>query len=354
MATTDEDRAELEAMQRAGKKLGEGNWNPHLSIPSGINFLEVKTEGVRRLNFFSYLKTVAGGVFDVDKRAAYREYGFHKVGPQGTKALCPYTTFGKPCKMCQKKAEAFRDVKLNKEEKKAAATPFFVSKRRMYNVADADKDASTVLIYDVAENCFPETLDAKIDMAGEAMLAWNNPQRGKTLVVKFTNESTGGGGSFRKAANIEIVPRVFKYDKSLMDRIIDLDTLLVEVSNDDLWQMFMDGSGDDEEEEPDAEDGGRTNSQQVDDWAEAATSTKASAAVPADVEPEPEPEPEPDADAPEEEPFEEPVPELVPEPVKPVAKKTAAKPAAAAAAAAAPTKKAAPPKKVEADDGGWD
>lgn len=356
---TDEDRAELEAMQRASRKLSGGNFNPHLIIPDGVKFLEVKHEGLRKLNFFRYKKTIAGGVFDVGTNAAYREYAFHKIGPQEKKVLCPSFTFGKPCKMCDERAKAFRDPTLSKDEKKEAARPYFLSKRRMYNVADADSNPQNVLIYDVADNCFPERLDAKIAMAGEAMLGWNSPQHGKTLAVMFTSKSTGSaGGSFRTAENIEIVPREFKYDKSLMGKIIDLDTLLVEVSNEDLWQMFLDGgdtedSHDDEEDAHAAPDGGRSNSQQVEDWAETAAAakpkTKASVSVPASMEPDPEPDEDmadgaevEDADAS----FEEPEPG----PVKAAPKKTAA----AATKTAAPAKKAAPKKPVDDDDGGWD
>lgn len=352
MSISDEDRAELEAMQRASKKLSGGNFNPHLSIPEGVKFLETKHEGLRKLNFFRYKKTIEGGVFDVGTNAAYREYAFHKIGPQETKVLCPNFTFGKPCTMCQKRAEAFRDPRLSKDEKKEAARPFFLSKRRMYNVADAENNPQNVLVYDVADNCFPERLDAKIAMAGEAMAGWNNPQHGKTLAVMYTKESTGGGGSYRSAANIEIVPREFKYDKGLMGKIIDLDTLLVEVSNEDLWQMFLDGGVPDDDGDDSthvSQDGGRTNSQQVEDWAETAVTakpkTKAAVSVPAAVEP----EPELDADTPEEAEEEAPFEEPEPEPVKAAPKKAATP----ATKAAAPAKKAAP-KAAADDDGGWD
>lgn len=355
MSATDEDRAELEAARAASKKLSGGNWNPHLNLPPGVELLKVGEAGERMFNFFSYLKKTAGGVFEVGKRAAFREYSVHTVGPNRIKALCPYETFGEPCTMCQKKSEAFRTPGKDKKELAALAKPYYTSKRRMYNVADADKDPQKIMVFDFAVNCFADKLDAKLSSrsAETTMLGWNNPQHGKTLGVTFET-STTGTNPFREATNIEVLPRIGKYTSSIMNSIIDLDSLLVRVTDAELWAMFTNGEVDEEGDEEDAApDGGLTNSQQVDEWAEtAAVATKSkgkvAASVPADVEPDP--EPEPDADTPEEEeepPFEEPEPE--PEPVKPVAKKAVAKSVATAA-----TAKKAAPKKATTDDESWE
>ena len=358
MSAQDEYREELEAQNRAAAALKQNiNWSPHLKVPNGVEFLKIPTKGIRRLNFFRYPKTIDGGVFTGMKFAAYREYSTHEVGPMKTKVLCPFETYGKPCTLCQRKAAAFRDSSLSKEEKKAKAKPYFTSSRRLYLVADAETNPGKIMIWDVASNCFPGVLDAKIAMAGEAMLGWNSAKDGKTLVVMFEDKPMGNDGkTFRNATNIEVEARKFVYKTEHGKQIIDLDSILVQLSDDEIMKMF---NGGDDPDEVDTKDtyvsGGNAGDEEGDEWIEeAASGGKSSASVPDDVAAEPaESEPEGEEEAPFED---EPAAEAAPV-TKTTAKKTTAPAKEAEKPATKPTK-AAKPTKAEApagdeDEDGW-
>jgi hypothetical protein len=236
-----------------------------------------------------------------------------------------------------------------KEEKKAKAKPYFTSSRRLYLVADAEHNPGKILIWDVASNCFPGALDAKIAMAGEAMLGWNSPKDGKTLAVMFEDKSMGDAGkTFRNATNIEVLPREYKYGPDIMKQIIDLDSILVQLSDAEIMKMFNGGDDPDEVDTQDTYVSGGNAGDESDEWIEeAASGGKSSASVPDDV------AAESAESEPEEVPFEDtPEPEAAPV-TKTTAKKTvpAKEPAKATTKAAKPAK--APPPEDAGDDDGW-
>jgi hypothetical protein len=221
----------------------EGATMSTLFVPAGVELFDLKSKGPHRLIVVPY--TVPAGAKNPNAKDGElyfeRSYWAHRgLGAnEDQTVICPKATFGKRCPICEAREMGKRDGTLDKEQVKALY-PKHRTLINIYNLNDVD---TGVQIWDISYFLFLQKLieDAKngdIDPeTGESEdMFFADPEDGKELKVMFTEE-VFGKSKFYKASSVRFKSHGgLKAD--LLEKANILDSLLVEKSYDEIYEMF--------------------------------------------------------------------------------------------------------------------
>lgn len=186
----------------------------------------------------------------------------HKnIGPGNGDYICPKKNFGKPCPICDRADELWKDEATKKE-----ARNLFAKRRCVYLVQELNdqlvpktsEDATTPKIMEVSHSVFTQGLQGKATscLRGKGVVNFADLEEGKVVSFNIEEGTMGNGKTFKKAANFEFNDRVEDISDEILEKCPSLDSLMI-IKTADQLRAALYGDPDDVEndfdEQPDEE-----------------------------------------------------------------------------------------------------
>ena len=174
------------------------------------------------------------------------------IGVDNKPQICPRTV-GKPCPIC----EYYEREKKRPGADEEAIKEIRAKARELYNVIDLDNEDDGVQVFEMSYHLFGKLLEGEINEADDDEIAgFAELKGGKTLKVRFS-EATMGKNKFLEATRIDFLDRD-DYKKSILDDVVDLDSVFNVLPYEELEAVFLEDegvgmvTGDDDGEEDEA------------------------------------------------------------------------------------------------------
>lgn len=169
---------------------------------------------------------------DVGTQWIKRRYWVHTIGIDGIRVCCLARTFGKPCPVCQHRrklqSEGAPDDLLKK---------FNSSERELYNVYDYG--TKTLKLFDVSTFFFGQGLLKEVnDPSNDNAGMYVSPDKdGMILSCRW---DAGTMKDTVKLGSVKFVPAKNAIPQDILDKVEDLDKILIELTSDEILAL-MDG-----------------------------------------------------------------------------------------------------------------
>lgn len=172
------------------------------------------------------------------------------IGVDSKPQICP-RTIGKPCPIC----EYYEREKKRPGADEEALKEIRAKARELYNVIDLDNEDDGIQVFEMSYHLFGKLLEGEINEADDDEIAgFAELKGGKTLKVRFS-EATMGKNKFLEATRIDFLERD-DYKKSILDDVVDLDSVFNVLSYEELEAVFLEdegvgmaGGGDDDDDD---------------------------------------------------------------------------------------------------------
>jgi len=223
-------------------KRGQGG---SLNLPDGVEWFEEKKR--IKIDILPYEVSVPNHPDGVEPGELWYKmpYKIHfNIGSDNSAFVCP-GTFRKKCPICEYRAQLARKADAD-EDILAALKP---KDRVLYNVISRQRDDDPdIRVWDISYYNFQEMLDEEIAEGDEENAAFPDLEGGKTLRVRFSQE-TFKKGKFFRASRIDFDDRD-DYDESILDEVVPLDAELNVLPYKELEKRFLElDEGDEDEQE---------------------------------------------------------------------------------------------------------
>ena len=172
------------------------------------------------------------------------------IGVDNKPQVCP-RTIGKPCPIC----EYYERERKRPGADEDALKEIRAKARELYNVIDLDNEDDGIQVLEMSYHLFGKLLENEINEADDDEVAgFAELKGGKTLKVRFS-ESSMGTNKFLEATRIDFLDRD-DYKKSILDDVVDLDTVFNILPYEELEAVFLEDEGagmagdDDDDDKP--------------------------------------------------------------------------------------------------------
>jgi len=238
----------------------QGSRYGHLNLPRGVNIYKETPGGRVRLDILPYEVTDPKHPDRNDEQDVAvpgelwykRPYNLHRnVGVDGDTAVCP-TSVGKRCPICDYRAKRMKEgASYQDEEIKALKA----SLRNLYVIVPLDsKDhAAEPHIWDISQFLFQAKLNDEIE-EDESYGVFPDLEEGLTLKIRFSEEKLGNN-TFAETSRIDFESRDEPYGEEILDKVPNLDEVLVIHSHDQLEAKFFELEDEPKPEDRPADDG---------------------------------------------------------------------------------------------------
>ena len=216
---------------------GRGTWA--VQLPDKVKFFKFSKEGTVRLDVVPYRTSKRKAhPHSVDGTWYERTYFIHRtVGADAVMVVCPKSTFGKPCPICEYRASLDK----NDEEEAKIIYALRPQERQLFNViVYEDGKRSDVMVLDQPRSGLGRKIDDMVRGADEEDSHYQyyvDLEKGSTLKVNVT-EMLAGTFKYFGASSVEFKQRREGYDESILDKTVDLDAVLNVVPYDELSDML--------------------------------------------------------------------------------------------------------------------
>jgi len=221
----------------------------YLHIPDGIGIFRAEPNTRVRLDFLPYIVTDPNHPDrDDEKEAAVpgtlwyrRPFKTHKnVGYDNVTLVCP-TSIGKHCPICEYRQKLLKEGKSWQDKAVSSLTP---SSRSLYIVVPLDSKnyEEKPHIWDFSDHLFQNKLNIELHENREYAI-FADLEEGYTLRIRFI-EGQAQKAKFPEANRIDFEERQKKYDKSILDKVPNLDEVLVVLSYEQIEAKFFDSEED--------------------------------------------------------------------------------------------------------------
>lgn len=159
------------------------------------------------------------------------------IGVDNKPQVCP-RTIGKPCPIC----EYYERERKRPGADEDALKEIRAKARELYNVIDLDNEDNGIQVLEMSYHLFGKLLENEINEADDDEVAgFAELKGGKTLKVRFS-ESSMGTNKFLEATRIDFLDRD-DYKKSILDDVVDLDTVFNILPYEELEAVFLEDEG---------------------------------------------------------------------------------------------------------------
>ncbi len=215
-------------------------------IPDGMELLVVDKEETRRFDIIEYEVGEGNPSADAGMLHYERTFWVHpRIGVDESSYVCPAKTFRKRCPVCDDRRNRQDDSGADPETIKA----LLPKERQLFLIVDVKEDDKGVQLYENSYHSFGRTIDERLkgissdpDSEQEEIDAWESfatYDNGSTLKVQFIDEDIGQKNPWRRAKNIDLIPRKKQYEESILDEMPCLDDLPIELSYDELKKIYF-------------------------------------------------------------------------------------------------------------------
>lgn len=233
--------------KKAAEQRASGYERTSLVLPEGARWFSLKKAGTYRIDILPYEVQVDTNPFASKGFLHYeRTFFVHRdIGPNQDTYICPAKTFKLPCPVCEQRVILGKD----EDADEALIKNLIPKERQLFNVIDQAEPDEGVKLWDISYHLFGKLLNTKLRNAdeGDNYDAFYHLEDGLTLKITAEEKSMGGGRPFYEVADIEFKPRREQYDEGMLDQVYDLDSLLKQVSYEDLRRLFLQLSEDGDE-----------------------------------------------------------------------------------------------------------
>lgn len=255
MPTTRQKRDQRERRYADAKKWADehqsgGFTRTAVRLPEGMKTFSLKKAGVARIDVLPY--EVQEGANNPHADAGFlayqRTYYAHRnVGPNEDMYLCLRETWKEKCPICEQ-----RFILKDDEDADTALIKNMVAKeRQLWNVINLEADPDEVLLWDISYHLFGRCLRTFIQNAdeGDNYDSFFHLEDGLSLKLMVEEKSLGGGKPFLSVEGIEFKQRKRQYDDSWLDKVANLDSLLIKPDYETLRRTFLQLDADEGEPE---------------------------------------------------------------------------------------------------------
>jgi hypothetical protein len=227
----------------AQKTTNTGASYGHLRLPKGVSVFNPEADGRYKLDFMPYeITDTKHPDRDTDIDLAIegslwyrRPYKVHKsVGVNDATVVCP-TSFGKKCPICEYRAKRAKEG----ADKDELAT-MNAKKRNLYCVIPLDSKKHDVEphIFDMSDFLFQELLTKELKENNEYEV-FPDLTEGLTLKIRFEPGSMKTTKPYPQASRIDFIERNEPYDESILEKIPNLDEVLIVLSYEEISNKFF-------------------------------------------------------------------------------------------------------------------
>lgn len=249
----------VSARRRAEEHSTGGGWGTYLNIPEGVEMLSIKKPQIMRADIIPFIAGKDNPFANQGDPYFERTFYVHRdVGPQKGMFICLASTYGKPCPICEHRAELTRSSDAD-EDLIASLVP---KERQLFNFLEHEETRKgvekTMKLVEMSFHNFGKLLDMKVqsgdkleDGSGEYDL-FADLESGMTLRITWVQEQMGRT-KFIKAGDIEFKPRNKPLPEEYMEQAVCLDDILKPMPYKKLKELFLQVSSA-EDEEPEEEE----------------------------------------------------------------------------------------------------
>lgn len=228
------DRIRQRAAQREG---GRSRAGQYLKVPEGVEFWKPEKEATHDLDFLLYKVSVDNhpeGIAAGDLWHRRLILVHYEVGPELKAFLCP-KTMGENhrCPICEEQARMYRDPDADREVTKKLNA----KERELFNVVCLQDKEPTVKLFEISTYLFGEALEKEIREGDESFADFAELSGGSTLKTRWEKASAGKQSWFN-CDRIDFKPRE-DYPETVLDEVIDLDSILVVPTYEELEAAFL-------------------------------------------------------------------------------------------------------------------
>lgn len=167
-----------------------------------------------------------------------RRYFAHRnIGAEDNSYVCLARTFNKRCPICDYAKQGKNNGSLTKDELAALRA----KERMLICVIDREDKDEKIQLWDVSYHLFGKMLDKELtDSDDDGVWKFYHPDGGISLRCRFNKEQFNGR-DFYKCDRIDFKTRKQDYDPEILDEVPPLDDVLIELTYDQLEEIFVMG-----------------------------------------------------------------------------------------------------------------
>ena len=151
-----------------------------------------------------------------------------RIGPNNGDYICPKKNFGKPCPICDRADELWKN-----EDTKDEARALFAKRKCVYLVQELDDKfrakSEKPMIYETAHATFSKELQSRATscLRGKGVVNFADPDEGKVVSFSVNEGTMGSGKKFKQAGNFEFNERTEEVSDEILEACPSLDTMMV-------------------------------------------------------------------------------------------------------------------------------
>ena len=234
------------AKQRA-EKHKTGFDNTAFEMPEDKKQFALKSDKAVRLDIIPYEVGEGNPWADKGNLHYERTYWVHRgIGVDQTSYVCLAKTCGEPCPICEYRAKLAKDPDADEDLIRDLAP----KERQLFNVINTKETNKGVQIWDISFHLFGKRLDKEIQNSDEddGFEKFAELEGGFTLKCAV-DEKSFSGKSFYEVSSINFKPRSEDYDEDILQETTCLDDILIIKDHDELKEIFLQTTDDDDEKE---------------------------------------------------------------------------------------------------------
>ena len=172
-----------------------------------------------------------------------------RIGPGNGDYICPKKNFGKPCPICDRADELWKN-----EDTKDEARALFAKRKCVYLVQELDENfhakSEKPMIYETAHATFSKELQSRATscLRGKGVVNFADPDEGKVVSFSVNEGTMGNGKKFKQAGNFEFNERTEEVSDEILEACPSLDTMMV-IKTPEQLKAAMYGDPEDAEED---------------------------------------------------------------------------------------------------------
>jgi len=243
------ERVYTSARDRADKQ-SVGFSAPYLKVPSGITLFKPKA-GTFLLDVLPYTAGAGNPWAEEGNLHWERTYYVHRgIGANNDAFLCPRMTVKARCPICEHRLHLMKEAS-GDEDKEQLVKDLAPKQRQLFNVINLKDPEAKVQLWDISYHLFGKVLDARLRNSDDDD-EWGRfffLEDGLTLKVGFAEKTYAGKGYF-ETETIDFKKRSEQYDEEILEKVVNLDDILVLAKYEDLKATFLQVVEDDEDAPP--------------------------------------------------------------------------------------------------------
>ncbi|HOP33338.1 MAG TPA: hypothetical protein PKU94_08180 [Candidatus Hydrothermia bacterium] len=222
----------------------------YLKLPKGVSVFKEEPGSRIKLDILPYVVTDPNhpdrddslGIATPGALWYKRPFKLHRnIGYNNISLVCP-TSIGKRCPICEYKQRLLKEGKDWRDE---SVKILKASLRNLYVVVPIENKnyEEKPHIWDISDHLFQSKLSMELEENPEYS-SFPDLEEGYTLRIRFTEEQFGKN-KFADTGRIDFEKREKVYDKSILDKVPNLDEVLIVLPYEQIEAKFFDSEEDD-------------------------------------------------------------------------------------------------------------